>query len=379
MASPDIRPYVDLTIYDRSAQDLVDQALIDAGTKLPGWVAREGDPAVTWLEALALVVAESIFALNRLPGALIEALLGLYGAGRSEGLPPTTTVTINAADALGHVIPAGTRLQVILGADLEALELTTDVDLNIVAPATAGDVAATATENTTRANGVAAGAPVEVIDAVAFIEDAELAAPIAGGVDPEDSTAYLNRASQVLRRLSSTLVLPEHFTAAALENVAVYRATTLDEFDPATGPDPGDNPGHVTVAVAAQGGGALTGPQKTALEDDLEARALASLDVHILDPTITAVPVTVTVRRKAGFADQAVEDAVTAALEGYLDPDSWPWGAVVRRFELIALIDQVAGVDFVEVLTAPAADVNLAGDAPLADAGAIAVTVNPPA
>ena len=58
---------------------------------------------------------------------------------------------------------------------------------------------------------------------------------------------------------------------------------------------------------------------------------------------------------------------IVDALDTYLSPDTWEWGGTVYRNELIALIDQVAGVDRVVSLTTPATDLALTGVAPLAD------------
>jgi hypothetical protein len=169
-------------------------------------------------------------------------------------------------------------------------------------------------------------------------------------------------------------VRPSHFTAAALENPLVTRAFVLDNHDGVAA----NQLGHVAVAVAGAGGVALGAGDKAAIEADLEDRAQVNLDVHVINPTVTAVAVTATVRRVAGYTDDAVEANVTAAINAYLDPDTWEWGSTVRRNELIAVIDRAEGVDFVDVLTAPAADVVLPGVAPLADAGVLDITVDAP-
>jgi hypothetical protein len=115
------------------------------------------------------------------------------------------------------------------------------------------------------------------------------------------------------------------------------------------------------------------------IEDALEEAALANLDVHVEPPTVTAVDVTATVVRLTGHDPVTVAEDVETALAAYLDPGAWEWGAVVRRNELIALMDAVTGVDYVDTITTPAADVPLAGVGPLAELGAVAITVDPPA
>lgn len=369
----DLSGYVDLTLYDRSPGSLVERAVNDAVAKLPGWVPREGLTEMVLIEALALEVAELVYAINRVPGAVAEGLLRLFDVTRSQGARALMTVEVTFADNTGRVLPVGSRLR--LAVEGEPWLFTLDADA-VAAP---GQFTATAPATAARLgaapNGIVPGTVVDLLDVHYYVESIVVDVAPAGGLDPETTAAWLVRASARLARLTDTLVLPSHFEAAAIENPAVKRAKALDLYDPGTGPSPGSNPGHVTVAVIGPAGAALTAPAKAGLEADLEALALVNLDVHIIDATITNVAVTVDVTAKAGFLAADVQAAVVAALQAYLNPDVWPWVGTVYRNELIALIDGAAGVDRVVNLTVPAADVVLAGFAPLANDGAIVVNV----
>lgn len=380
-AAVDVAGYVDLRLLDADAQDLIDRALADAALKLPEWQPREGNTEVVLLEGMALQVAELTFAANRLPGAVVEVLLRLFGLTRDAGAAPRFTVqlvTTNAAQAI--TVPAGTRFELELDGGLR-LELTLDADVPVPAGAAAAGTA-TATEPTTAANTLVAGTPLEVLDAVAYLDGAT-ASILDLGRDAEDGPAFLDRGVIRLRRLVTTLTLPEHFTAAVSEDVRVARALTLDMYDPAVGPPPaagttvGTNLGHVTVAVAGPGGTLLTAPVRTELESDLERQALAGLDVHVVDADLNVVDVAAVVVQRAGFTT-AVADSV-AALDGYLDPDAWEFGGTVYRNELIALLDRVESVERVVSVTLTGAngagDRVLTGAAPLVDLGTATVTL----
>ena len=373
--SPDALPLIDLELLDLDAQTLIDQALTDAVSKVPEWTPREGHTEVVLLESQALIAAELVYAVNRLPDAILEALLVLYGLERDPGAPPVASFTFTTSSAADLLIPAGTRVRIVYDEGNQALDFTTDADLLIAAATGTGTTAATADDNTAALNGLT-GLDVELVDAISAVDTVTQATQVTAGVDPEDSATYQARGANLFRRLVSTLVLPEHFTAAALEDPAVERATTLDLYNPDAVPagNPGAHPGHVTVAAAGAGGTALAPAVATALVTTLEEKAHAALEVHVIAPTVTPVTVTVTIRPVAGSVAADVEAAVEAALTAYLDPDTWAWGGTVYRNELIALVDRVAGVDRVVDLTAPAADVVLAGVAPLASAGTITAT-----
>lgn len=373
MPSPDATQYIDLRVYDRDPQDVFEAALLALQTYLPQWVPREGNIEVLLLEALGLQVAEGVYAINRLPDGIMEALLGLFGVARDSGAPPVATLTFTMVNTIGYTISAGTEARLTLAGGLAPIVFTTTTDLVIPPGQSSGAVSATGDRFTADANNITPNTSLEMLDSIIFVDGVELDAITTGGREPEDDTEYFTRGTTRFSRLSDTLILPRHFSAYALENVSVERATTLDNWDGATGA-PGDDPGHVTIAVYGNGT-ALTAPQKAALQAEMEALAAVNLQVHVIDPTITVVNVTATVKAKAGYDTAEVDAAVTAAVTAYLDPQTWEWGTTVRRFELASIMDQVEGVSYVDTITTPAADQVLTGYAPLADAGTINITV----
>lgn len=373
MPSPDVTELVDLTLYDPDPAALVARALALAEDRLPGWEPREHNIEVILLELLAEIATEWIYALNRLPGAVTEVLLRLFGLDRDPGAQAAgdTTFTLGANPA-GLTIPAGARLRLSVSGD-ESL-VTVDEDTVVAADTLTATVPVTVSSYASWPNSTATGTALQVIDPVPYLTGVVTDGALAGGRDPETTDEYLTRCRLRLRRLTDALVLPDHFTAAALEDPAVQRATVIDLYDGTGGP-PYTDAGHLTV-VARGIGGNLTSTQKADLQASLAARTIASLDVHVIDPTVTSVDVTVTVVRRSGTSATAVQTAIDTALRAYLNPATWPWSNVVRRNELIALIDGVADVDYVDSLAVPAADLTLPGDGPLAAAGTITITVN---
>lgn len=376
MPSPDTADYVDLTIYDADPQTIYDAGIAAALAKLTDWQPREDNTEVVLLEALAVEISELVYAVNRVPGAVVETLLRLYGLTRDLGRQPSASITVTLADNLGHTIPAGTRFMLAVDDLADPLELSLDADLVIAPGATAGTGTATGLGlPTSAANLTPIGTPLTVLDPVPYVNTATLATAIGGGTDPEDGDAFLDRGIVRLSRLVTTLVHADHFTAAALEQPYVSRATTSDLT--ANDGTIGNDPGHVTVAVLGPGGAMLSATDKSDLTSLLSAAALANLVVHVVDATITSVAVTATVVVKDTADVTDTLDACELALAEYLNPDTWEWAGTVYRNELISLLDQVEGVERVATLTAPAADVALSGIGPLTTAGVLTVTEAP--
>lgn len=372
MPSPDVSGTVDLTVYDITPADLVDRALAYAETQLPEAQFPTGSVEVVMLEALAIPVGELVYAINRLPGAVLEVLLArLYNIARSPGVLPTGAVEFSA-DPSGASIPMNTLVGVVVGDD--TVQFVTDAELTIPAATPSATVTVTGLEYTALANGTAAGTPVVVLSATSGVTTAVVSTILGGGQDPEESEDYLDRASLVLQRLSSTLVTPDHFTAFALAWPGVYRAFTVDNYNSDT---PAVAAGHVSVAVLDSSGANLSPGAKAALLAGMDTAALASLGVHVFNPTITAVNVTAEVHSLPGYDTTAVQAACVAALDAFLSPLTWGWGAKVRRNDLITLLENVEGVDYVKAgdPSVPSGDVTLSGQAPLADLGTATISV----
>lgn len=370
MPSPDQSDYHSLALYDRSPYELVERAGLDLVTKFPGLKLREGMIEMALLEAIALEVAEQVFAINRLPDAVTEVLIQRFGIFRSLGTPPVATATFHLADTLGYTIPQGTLVRLDVGSD--SIDFTTDVALVVGAGSSSGTVGITGARNTIDANDVTVGTALQVMDPLTFVDSAELATSPSGGQGVEDDEDWHERAMNRFGRLTDSLVLPSHFTARALEDPLVDRAMTLDNWNVSLSAN-----GHVTTAVLGPAGALLSAPQKQALEDDMEAATLANLELHIIDPTITTVAVTVQVKKLAAYDASTVQANVQAAINGYLDPNAWEWSGTVRRNEMISVIDQAEGVSYVDTLTIAGSggDVAITGVAPLAKAGVLSVTV----
>lgn len=372
MASVDLTSYVDLTLFDVDTQSLVERGIETIGVTFPEWDPRESDTEMVLLEALAVEASETVYAINRVPGAVVEVLLRLFGLTKDEGARATASATFTVQAGPERVIPSGTSLTFGTGPDATAF--ATDVGLTIPAGATSGTVAITATDIGSTPNGTPAGTRLEVVDSIAYVDGAVLATDVAGGREPEADHDFLDRGTTMLSRLTTTLVLPEHFTAAALDDVRVSRAFTVDMYDPTQAP-PADRPGHVTVAVLGPDGVPLSGEVKAELESSLESMAIAILDVHVVDAPVTTVDIAVTVTRQPFYTDEQVEASVEAALRSWLDPDTWPYQAAVWRNEIVSVVDQAEGVARVVDVTTPTTDITLTGVGALVRAGTITVTV----
>lgn len=371
--SPDVTQYVDLRIYDRQPTALLQRAITNAAIVLPTWVPAEANTEMVILEGQALESAEEVFAINRLPGAMTSILLQLFNINQLPGSPPTATVTFSLVDTLGHTIPSGTNLQIPA-----AVTGNGDVYFTTNAPATAapgsattGAVGITGTTNTDAANAIASGTAVNILDSIYLANGCTLATAVTGGALPETAFAFLSRGITVLQSLNSTLVQPQQFVNYALANGA-FRAYVEDDYDATV---PGGAEGVISLAILGENAAVFTDDQLTAMSQAMNALTQANLVIRVVTPTITDVNVTAAVMAVSGQDPSTLQASVVAALQAYLNTNTWDWEAAVHTDKLTAITDAVAGVDYTVSLTVPAVDVELTGFAPLAAAGTITVNV----
>lgn len=376
-SSPDIGSYVDLRLFDVPDQALIDAMITHYGIVNPGWIAREGNTEVLLMETIALGIAEGVVAINRLPGAVVEAILQLAEVSKDYGAPATATATVTVADGLGYTIPTGTRFYLPLTTGTVVF-LSEAPDVTIPSGQTSVIVPIITEINTAAGNGVQAPTRLVLADSLYMVQSVALASTVTGGRDPETDEQWRDRGVARFRRFSDALTVPRHFNAAIDEDARVGRVMTIDLWDGSvvTPGDPGDDPGHVTVAVLGTDGMPLEPADLTELEAMTEGLAAAMLDVHVVDITTDEIDIVAVVHVAAGFAEATVLTNAETTLRQYLDPLNWTVNEPVRHNELVSVLDQSPGVDYVVSITAngSSGDVALSSPRSLPVADAVTVT-----
>jgi hypothetical protein len=377
--SPDITAYVDLRPFDLSDQDIINTALANLRLNLPGWIPREGNIESLIIESVALEMAEQIVAINRVPGAVVEAIITLAGISKDYGQPPDATATITFGDTLGHTLPTGTRVYLSLGDGTSVTFLVEPPGLTVAPGGATGTVSLIGDTFTAAANGTPIGTVMVLADSLPYVDSVVLLTAVADGRDPETDDSWRNRGVEELSRLSSALVVANQFVAYALSQAGVAAAMSFDQYNPTGGHSPGDDPGYMTVAVLGPNDTTLSSGAKSTLQAAMQAQAVAILQVGVIDATIVTVAVATKVVPIAGADFSVVTTAVSTAVTTYLNPLNWTGGSTIFLNEMISLIDQVAGVDRVVnvTLAGTGADYAITGIAALPKAGTITVTQGP--
>lgn len=227
MASPNFQEYVNLTINDKSINDVYDEAIEYAQTSFPEFQPRVGTIENALLEATSHSTGSLIAAINRLPDGLMEGLLKLIGFNRIEATPSTGTVLIELTINTGATIAAGT----VFSFDVYDSEgvLTqflyeTISDVTIDEGDTTASVSVTASDPSQYPD-IAVPSTLTVVSSTPFILSATLTTLTTVGTNTETDSEYFNRATTFLGTLSSSIT-----TSSQLTNYILIHYPTVARF-----------------------------------------------------------------------------------------------------------------------------------------------------
>jgi uncharacterized phage protein gp47/JayE len=359
--------YLGVSVDDADPQAIFDRMLALAETRLPQWEPRNGSLEVVLMEACAVGMADLVYAANRVMGSMVEGLISLYGVTRDEGTPATGTVRLTLTGSPTTTIDEGTLFRI---EDADSMLVATE---SVEVTGGTLDVAVATTDTGGYLNSIVAGTACDPVVSVPHLANCVLHTDLNGGADAEDDLAFLTRAATRFARVTSSLVVPEHFTAYALEQPYVKRAVAVDQYDHDGGNDPGDDDGFLTVYVYGSGA-AISTDEKNELEAAMQAQCASILTMTVEHATPVSVNVTAAVTKAAGYDDAELEAAIEDALASVWSWQTSGFGADVEPIDVQTVIESVPGVDSVTSLTLPSTTAAVAFDE-FAVLGTVALTI----
>lgn len=365
--SPDLKKYVDLTVYDEDPVQLMNEILGAARGLLPNWRPEAGQIETVLSEAFAIRSASLANSINRVPAATTEVLLQLFGLTRSDGTKATATLTITFtdSDSFERTLDAGTEFLFVDAVTGISYSFALDSAFTLNGPLS-GTAAVTAVDVGSAYNVAASGKNLTLISANAtFFESAVFSTNASGGTDAETDDEYFDRGVNLLASYTSaatTATQIKYYVGANksyAKRVEVFNRRRYRDRD-TTADDYGTHDGAVLVAIAstvsnpasAAAEVVVTSSNLADLHSSLADRTPSGLIVDVMSAELAEIDVTASVVKKSGFAGSDVNTAIQTALKAYLNANTWNWSTnTVRRNEVIALIDSVDGVDYVASLT----------------------------
>jgi len=343
--------------------DLAEEAYAYLEEQIPGWSAQPGNLDALLVESEAQIAGE----LRDMAVLVPDSIFEFFGETVLD-IPPyeateaTGTTTWQAIDTLGYTVDAGTLVGVSPPASVDTYAFEV-VDAFTFTPGT--DTVSGVTIRALEAGAEASGlsGDVELLDPLVFVNHVTLDAPTAGGVDAEETDAYLSRLSDLLTLLSPRPILPQDFAMLVQRSIPeIARATAIDLYKADT--QQANQPRCVTVVVVDENGNALSAAVKNEADALLQANREVNFLAYVIDPTYTVIDVRADVSCFPMYDPAQVCPMVVEALAAYLSPATWgqptygdpsgrTWNnqTTVRYLELTQVVNEVEGVDYVKTLT----------------------------
>lgn len=340
---------------------------------MPEALLNPSSVEMTLIEALAVMIGPIAMSFQNAPQAVSEHYMGLHSLYRYAGRKARGKALIKLSPSAAKAdIPSGTHLRYVVDDYSAALDFYTTEQITIIATdSLEREVHIEAAEIGTAYNGVSKGARLQSINYLLQVQSIVVTETTYDGEDEESDASFEERSRALLSRQTAAITHAEQFEAVALTRPEVGRAFTVNNYDAATGTTA---TGHVTVAVTNNSGKALLTAEKDAILLDFQRQALASLVIHVVDPSYNTINITLTVEAAVGTNHDLVRQAVIDELTRRLDPMRWDWWTTITGLDMASWVDDVPGV--ARVITVPPS-ISLTGVAPLPLPGVIDVTVNP--
>jgi len=368
--------------------DTITDAALDAlAERVENFNPREAHLEVQLLEVVSRINAETRLLGQSVPDSIWKA----FGTTLVRVLPvsdahATTVSTWTMIDSAGYTLEDGTTVAFRVAGD--ALVPFQVVGDHVVSPGltTATDVPLRAVESGAAGNGYGPGA-LELVDALAYVQEVRATRAASGGVDAETDEEYFGRLRDEMTLLTPRFVLARDAAVLARRIPGVHRALGVDNYNPLT--QTFNNEKMITLAVADEQGLALSSEKRAEIAQYLNSMREINFIIHVVSPSYTPINVTFTVVAQAGFELASLAERVRTAVAAYLNPATWAGGdrnppewrsedSVVRYLEVAQVVNNTDGVNYVKTLTVNGGttDVPLAGVAALPTIGTLTGTAS---
>jgi hypothetical protein len=365
MSSPDFSQYVDLTLYDVEPQDVYTAALTYAQTALPEFIPVIGTVEDAVLQATSYMTYILAAGINRIPNGVMEGIIKLMGFSRREATFATGSALFTLSVNTGTTIPEGTIIAYTATVDGQVIAYSFSTVTDTIVPF-GDDTVSIAIEATEPGKYPVLLDTQEMIliSSVPSILEVSLDADIVNGLDSETDVEYFDRASQFLSSTSTSLATKRQLANYISVNYPTINISSVYDTTNSAGARlfaDSAEPGYITIAVAQSDGTSVGSTLKDELLADIEDKAIAGLDIGVIDLTTFSCSIAVTIAVVSGYTPATVQASVATAIESYISPLGWDQGQTINPNKIVALIAVIPGVGYVSsvTLTIPTSPANV--------------------
>lgn len=257
MGSVDFSRYIDLTLDDKSPQEVYEEAVEYGRNSLPELNLRAGTLEDALMQAFSYVGSTTIGAINRLPDGLMEGILKLHGLERLEATFAEIDVLFTVSEN-GGTVPAGTSVIFNYDDGNSQTQYAFETTQTVTAGSSSTTVAALVRSLTAGViPAIPIGTDLSIGEPSSTIFLCETTGSLLQGAGDETSDEYLARGTTYLQSLSRVLTTANQVqnfiltTFSGVKRCRVYDLAKAIEFDAGITSNLSGSGTNVTIATNA--------------------------------------------------------------------------------------------------------------------------------
>jgi len=300
------------------------------------------DPGMTIADAFLYVLNLYGVGLNRLPQAAVIAFCNYLGVEKKGARAATGRVVLEFNEPTPEelIIPVGERFITAEG----TLFATTQENIISAESMTATILVECETKGT--AGNIDKNRIISSYRTIPYLSRVTNPEPCSGGVDEEIDGDSLERGRQILSHLWKA-VTANDWEQIAMSVSGVKRAKTIE------------SPGLVKVYILTDNAEPMNQSLRNDIWAALDLKRMQGVPWELHDVVFKAINIIVNIKLKAGYSLSSVKSLVETRLNNFLSPFTWEWGRKVSISEIMAEIESISGVDYVDELIAPPENISL--------------------
>ncbi len=324
-------------LWDKRFEDIYSEALDRIRETNPDYTALlPADPGITILDAHLYILQRLGEKLNLLPHASLIAWVNYLGVKAKLPTPAKATVVVEFEEPLPEqlIIQKGTRFISEEGITFLSTE-------EVVAPAGSTQVSVPLEcEEKGSSGNVPAYHINNTWERLPYVKSIYNLQPAAGGYDAEPQEEALDRGRKIIRHLWRAIT-PDDYEELARSVEGIYKAKAIDRL------------GEINLYLLSQDGQSANDELIRNVKSFLEDKRISGVSLKVYGAQIKEISVEARVKLRAGATlSQAIAEA-SSKLGGYINPKGWEWGRKVAVSEVLALLEEVSAVEYVEELILP--------------------------
>lgn len=330
-------------LWSKEFKDLYTDSLERIKALNPDYTALlPSDPGITILDAYLYQIAILGKQLNLLPYASLVSWVNYLGVEKKGPTAAKGTVRVVLEEPLNEdfLIPTGTRFLTE-----EGIPFISTSEVIIPAGEIQGDVPVECEKRGTVGN-VPQNHIIYLYQRLPYIKEVYNPQPTTGGFDSEPDNETLDRGRKIIRHL--------------------WRAVTVDDYEEIARSIPGvykakaiDTQGEVRLYVLSQDSSPANSELLNEVLRFIREKQVQGISVSAFPAVLKPVAITANVRLKSGYTLETVRKLAEAHLKTVINPKEWLWGRKVSISEILAALEEVQGIDYVEELILPAENIRL--------------------